>query len=81
MKTLTLDSIEVAAPREACDVLKWGGTRAPSQLTRLAIRVVSQEIVNCGSMPLPLAVSLRFESDEETAARLLCEPRAARAGA
>lgn len=63
---LTLGPTVEIALHEACSVIKM---QSPRTLARLAIDAVCQEIVNQGSMPLPLAVSLRFQSDEEIEAR------------
>lgn len=70
---VNLNAEEAVALEEACRVLRWEGSR--SKVARLAIAAVCQEIVNVGAMPIPLAVSLRWESDEETAARLACLPQ------
>lgn len=67
---VTLQPDEVAALREACETLRWQGS--PTRLARLAVEVVCQEIVNCNYMPCPLAVSLRFATKEEIAARVAC---------
>lgn len=66
---LTLGPEFETALGEACSVIKMEN---PKALALLAIEAVCQEIVNQGSLPLPLAVSFRFQSDEEVAARLAC---------